>query len=31
MFSGNRSSYDGEEWTDMKEVKKIEKTITVWQ
>lgn len=31
MFSGNRSSYDGEEWDEMKEVKKVEKTITVWQ
>ena len=31
MFSGNRSSYDGEEWTDMKEVKQTQKTITVWQ
>jgi hypothetical protein len=31
MFSGNRSSYDGEEWDEMKEVKSTQKTITVWQ
>jgi hypothetical protein len=31
MFNGTRCSYDGEEWYEMKEVKPIQKTITVWQ
>jgi len=31
MFSGTRCSYDGTDWNEMKEVKKVEKTITVWQ
>ena len=31
MFSGERCSYDGEDWDEMKEVNKVEKTITVWQ
>jgi hypothetical protein len=31
MFSGTRCSYEGEEWSNMKEVKQTQKTITVWQ
>lgn len=31
LFEGYSSSYDGEEWNEMKEVKQIEKTITVWE
>lgn len=31
MFSGTRASYEGEEWTEMKEVKKKEITISVYE
>lgn len=30
-FRGNRSSYQGEEWFDYKEVNKAIKTISVWE
>lgn len=30
-FLGNRSSYQGEEWYEYKEVNKKEKTITTWE
>lgn len=31
MFTGNRSSYQGEEWYSYNEVKPKEKTILVWE
>lgn len=31
MFEGTRCSYQGEEWDDYKEVKKVEKIVTVWE
>ena len=31
MFEGTRCSYEGEEWDTMREVKQVEKTITLWQ
>lgn len=31
MFEGTRCSYEGEEWSDMKEVKQVQKTITSWE
>lgn len=30
MFTGNRSSYQGEEWYDYKEVKETTKTVSIW-
>lgn len=30
-FEGIRSSYQGEEWSDFKEVKKVEKVISIWK
>ncbi len=30
MFEGTRCSYQGEEWDGFKEVKQVQKTITVW-
>lgn len=30
-FEGTRSSYQGEEWDEFNEVKKVEKVITIWQ
>lgn len=30
-FEGTRCSYQGEEWDDYKEVKKVDKIITVWE
>jgi len=31
MFTGNRSSYQGEDWYGYKEVNKTTKTISVWK
>ena len=30
-FTGNRSSYNGEEWYGFKEVNKTTKTISIWE
>lgn len=31
MFTGNRSSYQGEEWYSYNEVNKTTKTVSVWE
>lgn len=31
LFEGYHSSYDGEEWNDMREVKIVTKTIDTWE